>query len=72
VPPRSPTIRYREYVRGGTDWGVRIPAGVRDFASTKRCQHWLWGPPSLLFNGYRSYFTAARWPGLFVWPLTSI
>jgi hypothetical protein len=35
--------------------GVRIPGGARLFASSKRPLR-LWGPPSLLFNGYRSFF----------------
>jgi hypothetical protein len=32
-------------------YGVRIPAGARDLSP--KCPNRLWGPPSLLFNGYR-------------------
>jgi hypothetical protein len=32
--------------------GVRVPVGARTFTSPC-CPEWLWGPPSLLSNGYR-------------------
>ena len=32
--------------------GFRIPAGVRDFSSIQKRPAWLWGLPSLLYNGY--------------------
>ena len=36
-----------------TGWSViRIPVGERFFCFPK-CPDWLWGPPSLLFNGYQ-------------------
>jgi hypothetical protein len=35
--------------------GVRSPAGAKDFSSIL-CPDRLWGPPSLLYNGYRGSF----------------
>jgi hypothetical protein len=35
--------------------GVRIPVGTRIFTYAYRPDR-LWGPPSLLFNGYRGIF----------------
>jgi hypothetical protein len=39
---------------GLDDWGVRVqvPVGSRIFSSP-RCWDRLWGPPSLISNGYR-------------------
>jgi hypothetical protein len=41
-----------------TGWtiGVRSPAGAEDFSPTPYIQNRLWGPPSLLSNGYRGSF----------------
>jgi hypothetical protein len=36
--------------------GVRSPAGAKDFSSNLLCPDRLWGPPSLLSNGYRGSF----------------
>jgi hypothetical protein len=33
--------------------GVRSPAGARGFFLLPLCPDRLWGPPSLLYNGYR-------------------
>jgi hypothetical protein len=35
---------------------VRSPAGEKDFSSILLCPDRLWGPPSLLYNGYRGSF----------------
>jgi hypothetical protein len=41
-----------------TGWtiGVRSPTGVEDFSSSSCVQNRIWGPPSLLSNGYRGSF----------------
>jgi hypothetical protein len=36
--------------------GVRSPAGEKDFFLLPLCPDRLWGPPSLLYNGYRGTF----------------
>ena len=36
--------------------GFRVPVGLRIFSSLCRCDR-LWGPPSLLYNGYRGLFS---------------
>ena len=41
--------------------GVHIPAGTRSFSL--KSPHRLWGPPSLLFNAYRGYFTGVKCGG---------
>ena len=33
-----------------------IPGRGKIFSASKACLDWLWGPPSLLFSGYRSFF----------------
>jgi hypothetical protein len=39
------------------DWGVgvRVPVGSRIFSSPHQ-PHQPWGPPNLLFNGYKGFF----------------
>jgi hypothetical protein len=44
---------------------VRSPAEAKDFSFSLCVQNTLWGPPSLLSNGYRGPFPGGRaWPGV--------
>jgi hypothetical protein len=43
------------YGQDDSEMGARVPAGAR-FLSCPRHLDWLWGPLSLLSNGYRSLF----------------
>jgi hypothetical protein len=49
---------------GLDDQGVafRVPVGSRIFSSRRRPDR-LWGPPSLLSNGYRVFFPGLKRPG---------
>ena len=61
--------RYYDSLRAGRS-GDRIPVGVgRDFPRTRPGR--LWGPPSLLYNGYRVYFPGVKRPGRGVDPTSS-
>jgi hypothetical protein len=42
--------------------GVRVPVGSRIFASAYRPER-LWGPPNLLYNGYRELFLGGKVAG---------
>jgi len=33
------------------------------FFSSPKCPDWLWGPASVLFNGYWGSFSWVKWPG---------
>jgi len=48
---------------------VHEPSGVFFIRAPPRPE-WLWGPPSLLYNGYQGLFPKAV--GAWSWPLTSI
>jgi hypothetical protein len=48
--------------------GVRVPVGSRIFSSPQRPDR-LWGPPSLLYNGHRGFFSrgsSGRGVGLYI------
>jgi len=36
-------------------WGF-IPGSGKRFFAAHQCPDWPWGPPSLLFSGYRGFF----------------
>jgi hypothetical protein len=60
------TPKYRSLVSSGrlvSDYGLddraivgRSPAEAKDFFLYPLCPDRLWGPPSLLYNGYRGSF----------------
>jgi hypothetical protein len=49
---------------------VRVPEGSRIFCSPRRPDR-LWGPPSLLYNGYRGSFLEDKTAGAWSSPITS-
>jgi len=51
--------RYNEWLRAGRS-GDRIPVGGEIFRS---CLDRPWGPPSLLYNGYRVFSGGKKRPG---------
>jgi hypothetical protein len=53
--------------------GVQFPTEVKRFFSSPECPDWLWGPPSLLFNGYSGlFFPGGKAAVAWSWPLSSI
>jgi hypothetical protein len=62
-PIREPGCSwYSEYATCWTVWGSNPHSGKKFFSSPKR-PDWLWGPPSLLFNGYRGSLSGVKRPG---------
>ena len=57
--------RYSDLLQAGR-FGDRIPVGWEIFGA---CQHRSWGPPSLLYNGYR-VIPGGRAAGVWRWPPT--
>jgi len=43
-------------------WGSNPSKGKR-FMSSPKCADWLWGPLTLLFNGYQGSFPGVQWLG---------
>ena len=62
---RSQTVASRHVVVAVVSGrpGARIPTGARDFLFSKSRPDFLWGPLSLVFNRYRTYFTGVKRPG---------
>jgi hypothetical protein len=52
VLPYSSGSIVSDYRLDDRSIGVRFPAGAKNFSSSL-CPDRLWGPPSLLYNGYR-------------------
>jgi hypothetical protein len=59
------------YGLDGRRFGVRVPVGPRFFSFPRRPDR-LWGPPSLLSNGYQGQFLRGKAAGAWSWPLTCI
>ena len=51
--------RYSDWLRAGRS-GDRIPVGGEIF---RTCPYRPWGPPSLMYNGYRVFPGGKKWPG---------
>ena len=60
-PGRSVGIA-NHYGLDGPGWTVRgsNPGGGEIF---RTCPDWPWGPPSILYNGYRVFPGGKEWPG---------
>jgi hypothetical protein len=55
---RDSSVGILTRLRAGRS-GVRIPVGGEIFTFPK-CPYWLWGPPSLIFNGCREFLSLGK------------
>jgi len=55
---------FQRWAMGRTVWGSN-PGGGEIF---RTCPDWPWGPPSLLYNGYRVYPGGREQPGYDTYP----
>jgi hypothetical protein len=56
----------------GLDGQGSLPGRSKKFFSTPQRPDQLWGPPSLLCNGYQGSFPEGKAAGAWSWPLASI
>ena len=63
-----------QYTAKVTSWTIRGSNPGRDtrFLSSPNRSGRLWGPPNLVFNGYRCFLPGATAAGVCCWPLTAI
>jgi hypothetical protein len=82
--PMNPDVMFDGVSGGARDTSVGIATGYRlddrssipgggwEFFSSTPCPNRLWGPPSLLSNGYWDLFPCGKAAGAWSWPLASI
>jgi hypothetical protein len=58
-------------LRGWTTEGLEFESRLSRFLFSPCRPDRLWGPPSLLYNGYRGLFPRGKAAGAWSWPLTS-
>ena len=57
----DPLSRYSDQAMGSTIWGWNLGRD-KGFLSSPKFPYRLWGPPSLLFNGYRDSVPGVKQP----------